>query len=228
MKFLKRNVKIYTLPARTAGFIQATVRIFFIFRQPFQVLRHYIQSTVPENGFVELRNGYRITFSGHKHDLISTIIVFCKQDYGRVKPGSICLDIGANIGMFALYAVSQGAEFVYAFEANQKAYGCMVHNINSNNLHNRIQAHNVAVTNRTGDLVAFPAAPSPYNRISSLQTEETIDVETISLVDVIHLTPEGHVDILQMDIEGAEYAVFTAVQDDELQNIDEIRPIYRI
>lgn len=227
MRLLKRNLQLSTLPGRLAGFTKAAVNIFFTFKHPLRVLSHYVSSSIPAHGFVTMRNGYRITFSGHKHDLISTVIVFCKQDYGKVKPGSICLDIGANIGIFALYATSQGAKQVYAFEANQRAFECMVHNIESNRLTSIIHPFNLAVTDRSGDYVSFPVAPSPYNRIQKPSSDRIgIKVKTISLDDIVVNHAGGHVDLMQMDIEGAEYIVIPAVQPATLSRIDEIRMEY--
>jgi len=228
MRILKRNIQPSTLPARLVSFVKALWNIFMIFKQPLLVLTHYVRSSIPRQGYITTRSGYRITFSGHKHDLISTVLVFCKQDYGKVRPGSVCLDIGANTGVFALYAASLGAKKVYAFEANKHVYDCMVRNIKVNGLHNTILPFNLAVTDRTGDRVSFPVTPSPYNKIHMMPSPEgtMIDVETISLDDIVAQHAEGHVDMLQMDIEGAEYMVFAAVQQDTLPRIEEIRMEY--
>jgi FkbM family methyltransferase len=226
MKILHRNVQITTLPTRFISFGKAVFHIFLTFKRPFQVTWYYLRSTVPPEGFVDLRNGYRITFSGHKHDLISTIIVFCKQDYGKVTPGSVCLDIGANIGLFAMYAVSQNSATVLAFEANPETFNVMRYNIEQNGLNSRILPYNLAVTGSTGEQVAFPRNPSPYNKITTVPSDDTVKVDTINLDSILHLVPKQHVDLLQMDIEGAEYEVFTSVIGDSLQGVDEIRMEY--
>ncbi len=231
MKLLNRNIQLTTLPRRLGGFAKAIINIFLTFKKPLVVIWHYVRSSIPPHSFVTMRNGYRITFSGHKHDLISTIIVFCKRDYGSVKSGTVCLDIGANIGLFALYAAAQDARKVYAYEANQLVFDCMVSNIRDNGLNAVIEPNHLAVTARSGDYVKFPVNPSPYNRIPKSPIAEhmldiqLIDVQTISL-DAIVNRAGGHVDLMKMDIEGAEYSVIPAAQQGTLLCIDEIRMEY--
>ncbi|TFG68260.1 MAG: FkbM family methyltransferase [Anaerolineales bacterium] len=231
MRLFNRDFQLNTLPRRLGDFAKAAVNIFVTFRNPMVVLWHYARSTNPPEGLVTTRSGYRITFSGHKHDLISAVVVFCKQDYGRVKPGSVYLDIGANIGLFAIYAASEGARTGYAYEANQQAFDCMVHNIECNGLIADIHPYHLAVTDRSGDYVSFPVNPSPYNRIRkpSIEAPSTenlgIEVQTISLDEIVNRTG-GHVDLMKMDIEGAEYLVIPAAQLSTLLCIDEIRMEY--
>ena len=75
--------------------------------------------------------------SGHELDIVVAFQVFCEQVY-PVERDTVVVDIGANIGLFSLYAAFSGAARVFAFEPNQEAYRCMLDNIERNGLQRRI------------------------------------------------------------------------------------------
>tara|TARA_Y100001963_G_C6779589_1_gene449162 strand:+ start:1718 stop:2326 length:609 start_codon:yes stop_codon:yes gene_type:complete len=55
----------------------------------------------------------------------------------KIKPGDIVLDLGANVGVFSLYALSKKAHQIYAFEKNEQEYECLILNtIKSSNITN--------------------------------------------------------------------------------------------
>ncbi len=58
-------------------------------------------------------------------------------------------DIGANIGVFSIYAGLRAGIEVRAFEPAAASYGALCRNIEANQLGNRVQAYCVAISNRT-------------------------------------------------------------------------------
>src|SRR3990172_115673 len=62
---------------------------------------------------------------------------------------AVLFDIGANIGVFSLYAALHRNCDVYAFEPEAKNYACLNKNIFLNKLGRRVRALNVALHNRT-------------------------------------------------------------------------------
>jgi FkbM family methyltransferase len=61
------------------------------------------------------------------------------------KPDEVYVDIGANVGMYAIYAGVVGAR-VFAFEPEALNYAELNKNIYVNNLHGRVTAYNMAIT----------------------------------------------------------------------------------
>jgi FkbM family methyltransferase len=227
MKILGRRVRLAELPVRVQGFVLAAIRIFYHFRRPLSVLYHYIRSTSPQEGFVEFRSGMKIFMSGHRHDMITVVAVFCKMDYGKVDKGSVVLDIGANIGSFSLYAAHMGAKCVYAFEPGAEAYACLVKNVRENGLDDVVVLFKLAVTGHSGDQVGISTTSSPYNKIQARVADEHLElVGTISLDDILCQQSLERVDLVKMDCEGAEYVIVPAAQDETFSKIGDIRMEY--
>lgn len=65
-------------------------------------------------------------------------------------PGEVFFDIGANIGVFSVYAALHRGCEVYAFEPEAKNYACLNRNILLNRADDRIHAVNLGFHDRTG------------------------------------------------------------------------------
>ena len=61
-------------------------------------------------------------------------------------PGDVLFDIGANVGIYSIYAAALGVQVV-AFEPESQNYAILNRNIYLNNQQNRIIAYNLALSN---------------------------------------------------------------------------------
>jgi FkbM family methyltransferase len=149
--------------------------------------------------------------------------VFCERVY-PTDGATVVLDIGANIGLFSLYAAFGGAEKIYAFEPNRGAYRCMLENIRRNHLQKVIAAYNFAVTSKSNEVVTIPKAASPQNRIAygNFNDDEYETVKTISLNDVVSKESISCVDLLKMDCEGSEYDIIAGMSESTFSKINRI------
>lgn len=150
--------------------------------------------------------------SGHHLDMVVLFQVFCDRVY-PVDPDTVVVDIGANIGLFSLYAAFSGAQKVYAFEPNREACGYLLENIRRNNLQDTIVPHHYAVTSRSNEVVTIPKGASPQNRIAygNADNDEHESVMTISLNDIVSRESISRIDLLKMDCEGSEYDILAGV-----------------
>jgi FkbM family methyltransferase len=57
----------------------------------------------------------------------------------RMAPGAVLWDVGANVGVFALYAARRGLD-VYAFEPNPYSFDSLVRNVALNGIEDRVHA----------------------------------------------------------------------------------------
>lgn len=65
-----------------------------------------------------------------------------------MSPGEVFLDVGANIGLYSLYAAFHGLR-VYAFEPQAASYAQLVKNIQINGLSEKVTAYCAALTDET-------------------------------------------------------------------------------
>jgi FkbM family methyltransferase len=130
---------------------------------------------------------------------------------GEMKPGLVVVDIGANIGYFSMLAArAVGDEGrVYAFEPEPVNHDILVRNIKVNGYRNVVAVHK-ALSNKIGKLRLFcdrtNFGSSSFSRENILsETRGSIEVETTTLDDYLgNKTKDTSVDIIKMDVEGAE------------------------
>jgi FkbM family methyltransferase len=174
---------------------------------------------------VEFRSGLKILLSDHPHDVITVFVIFFRKDYGNITPGSVVMDVGANIGIFSLYAIYAGARKVFAYEPNSEAYQLLIENIRINQAQEAILPHQLAVTGSGEEKVKFPARASMYNAIITGETQGAYElIDTIRLETMVMQT--GWIDLLKLDCEGAEYEILFQSNPATLENIKSIRMEY--
>jgi len=117
----------------------------------------------------------------------------------------LVVDAGAHVGIFSLQA-AQWADKVVALEPNPVNYAVLEANLYRNAAANVVPL-NKALWAKTTSVGFGRATHSGGGHVSQLGTAK---VETISLDELI--AQFGPVDLLKIDIEGAEYEVLEAAQ----------------
>lgn len=127
--------------------------------------------------------------------------------------GMVAVDIGANIGFHTLqmarWAGPQGK--VYAFEPDPFNFDLLVKNVLSNALENVICLRK-AVADHEGQssLLLNPCHKGDHRLYGSPKGRTSISVETVSLDEF--LSEEQRVDLIKMDIQGAEHRALLGMQ----------------
>ena len=150
-----------------------------------------------------------------------------------VKPGMTVVDIGANIGYYTLLAAKLVGSYgkVYAFEPGPSYYTFLKKNIEANRLSAIVEPFRLAVgdTEKTATLfLRNPTASSLFD-ITSITTDKTAIVDVISLDKFFGERNWVPVDIIKIDIEGAEKIALEGMRslvkrNPELKLIIEINP----
>lgn len=131
----------------------------------------------------------------------------------QAREGMLAVDIGANIGFHTLqlsrWAGPKGR--VYAFEPDPHNFELLVKNVEANGCRNVVCLRK-AVADKTGEAALFL---SPYNRgdhrlQGSSLGQASIRVEAVALDDL--LSSEPRVDLVKMDIQGAEYRALLGME----------------
>ncbi len=162
-----------------------------------------------------LRNGITLNHS-LADDAISLFReIFVDECYTaglyRPKPSDTVIDIGANIGLFALYLQwqSQGVQ-VHCFEPSSETRKRLTANIAANNLAEYVHIYPYAVSDRKGQIELKLANNSGQTSLfsSEFTTTDKIEiVQTRSLADVVQEVGITQIDLLKIDAEGSEIEI---------------------
>lgn len=142
-----------------------------------------------------------------------------------IKNNDIVVDIGANIGVFTLFAASRTQNTVYAFEPFPKNVEYFNRNINKNGLHNVI-IHSVAVSDKIGSAKLFLSEISGghllFDHNIKGKLEKYTEVPTITLQKIMDDNNLEKIDFLKLDCEGSEGAILASTPRDYLKRIGNI------
>ena len=118
----------------------------------------------------------------------------------NVKPGSVCIDGGANYGYYTFQLLLHGCK-VYAIEANPNLIPYLNTSLKLNgNL--PLTILNKAITDGSTDKIILNITESPLHSTVSIEriSKEYAEVQTIRLLDFI----DEEIDFIKLDIEGNE------------------------
>ncbi|HET9838588.1 MAG TPA: FkbM family methyltransferase, partial [Candidatus Angelobacter sp.] len=127
-----------------------------------------------------------------------------------VPQGGVCIDVGANIGPFALQLAKKVGDSgaVHAFEADPYVYGRLAQNCRLNGFEDRLYCHNAALTNRNGPIEFYRSDRSHSGWGSLVKFSDiAVDsqkVEGITLDSFVQQAQVGKVDLLKIDVEAHE------------------------
>lgn len=143
------------------------------------------------------------------------------------KKHKLVIDVGANAGIFTEYMLrNEFAERVVAVECDSKALKDLKRNFKTHPLVTVIPKA-LAPTNEPitfyeftqNPLISTTLAPELLkNHGSGLASDKTTTVQTITLKEII--STYGHIDLLKIDIEGAEYNIILQAEDAIFDSID--------
>ena len=114
-----------------------------------------------------------------------------------IKPGSVVLDVGANIGIYTLLAAKRGAR-VFSIEADPKNVNSLRQNISLNHFDN-VTVFPFAACDKAGELKLFRnPSNSGGSNVFSGEPSGVIPAITIDSLNI------PSIDVCKMDIEGSE------------------------
>ena len=171
---------------------------------------HYALGFVPDAAY-EFRNGARLRI-GRGVDHVPIIEIFFRRDYGTPPDDAVIVDLGANIGVFSIYATATAHKArVYAYEPMPEFHRLMLENVRLNGCADAITCFRCGVAGEAEDRelylggtdLFFPTLIPPRAGAAAARAR----VPCTTLDDVLEVNRLPRVDLLKMDIEGAEYEV---------------------
>ncbi len=126
----------------------------------------------------------------------------------HLKPGDLFMDVGANIGIYTIFALDLGAE-VIACEPDPHNYQRILEHLGLNGY--EAEVLNVAVADRPGSLLLTQGLDS-FNHLVHLNDDEPEDVIEVSAMPIDDIIGDRHVAGLKIDVEGAESLVIAGAE----------------
>lgn len=178
-----------------------------------------IYKTLSFSFYYEQQDGFQVT------DLLTDDIYRTKD----IKPGSIVLDIGANIGLFSLVCAVDRKCSVIALEPDPRTVKILLENIESNRHlgSGNVRVLQQAVSDRGGSCEFNsrkdhsggshlkvkvseddPTIPRYFTSDNHSGTFEKIQVDCVTLGEIFSANRIRICDFVKLDCEGAEYLVF--------------------
>jgi FkbM family methyltransferase len=162
-------------------------------------------------------------FEFREHGDVATFWQIFFANLYDVRPSDrLVVDAGGNIGTFSLYALLQApGSRVIAVEPSGSTFERLQWVLNANGVANRATPIHAALGGSDGITSISTAGPS-HMRVAGVPGGE--EVRQVALESI--LPPNEEVDLLKMDIEGAEYATLSATPRRVLDRIRRIELEY--
>jgi FkbM family methyltransferase len=158
-----------------------------------------------------LQNGLRVRLT-EREEVKILWHIFVRKCYGVRGNESVILDLGANVGFFALYAATNApAARIYSAEQVPATFQRLTRHLEWNGLTARVTALNCAVVGHEGKrFMAAENVPAGQQRLLAERREHAgsgIEVSGSTLESLLERYNLDSVDLAKVDIEGSEYEV---------------------
>ena len=144
-----------------------------------------------------------------------------------IEDGDIILDIGAQIGVFSVFAAKHNHRgIIYAIEPFVENFKLLEENLRLNKINNVIPlCKAVSGENKIKKLYISNDNTGTHSFFSE-KNERFIDVQTVSLKSIIENYNIYTIDFLKMDCEGAEYEILLNCPNEIIKMIKKIAMEY--
>ena len=173
---------------------------------------------------VTTRNGLRYVLRPKRGDLSILNEILRNDLYSQWPVNGTVVDIGAHIGIFAIQA-SASSDTVICYEPHPLNFELLQKNIAINALNN-VKALRQAVSDMRGIKGLSVSQKKSYGHTfypsNTGSFVDAIDVESVTLADVLSSNGLDHIDFLKMHCEGAELDILAHTPQGVLERVDTI------
>jgi FkbM family methyltransferase len=182
------------------------------------------------------RTGSKLICRSKSTDINEVVVIFSGEEYPRselqLQNNAVVFDLGANIGSFPIYLDDCNPDIswtCHSFEPFPDNYDLLERNIMANELQAKVVCRKEAIAGSDGEAVLDAAMGFDAVSISNTVGESGVRVPTLRLSSYAKKHGVTRVDLLKIDVEGAEYDIFTAdyawIRDHSRYLIIEAHPI---
>ena len=139
----------------------------------------------------------------------------------QINGNDIVIDVGAHIGLFALFA----AQFcknglIHCFEPIKENFDMLVINLKLNNVQN-VRAHNIAVSHKIGAVTIFLNSDESGHSMY-VPSENSITVQSDSLKNIFDSNEIEKCSFAKIDCEGEEYEIINSLPTSYIEKIEKM------
>ena len=161
-----------------------------------------------------IKNAAKAKKSGIENTLILNSFKLINT-YKQLTDEMVILDVGANFGFLSLVwatTVCRNRGRVIAFEPNKYVYDTFKKSINSNNLTNKIELHNLAV-GAENKMISIFLNNTTSNVLESNKVLGKQEVEMITLDNYFRKNQINKCDLIKIDVDGIELDILKGCTD---------------
>lgn len=115
---------------------------------------------------------------------------------------NLCIDVGANVGLFTKYLKINGCKNILCFEPNISAFSKLKENLKDEV---DLKFFNLAVSHNNTPLKLYINKDNSLVSSGCIKTDFSYEVNSITLNDIFNQNEISNVDLLKLDIEGMEF-----------------------
>ena len=159
-------------------------------------------------------------------DLRTVNEIFARQDYRVPETLAVAVDVGANIGLAALYFLTRNhSSRVYCIEPDPKNVERIGRTLGDARFTGRYEVRAVAATDSDGDATFYTEPTGRYGGLRRgwrSRTALTVPTRSFDTVLAEILEREPRIDVLKIDTEGTEAELVASIDTEHLRRIDRI------
>ncbi|EPA05226.1 methyltransferase, FkbM family [Candidatus Nitrosarchaeum limnium BG20] len=185
----------------------------------------YFKTIKKDQVILETRNKLKIKIRTHSTDIMQLGTVWFTNDYNmpgfEIRDNDIIVDVGAHIGLFALFA-SQFCKNgkIYCFEPIKENYEMLSDNTNLNEIKNIIPL-NLAVSKENEHVRIYLDLDESAHSIFP-QGNTFVDVKSTTVKRFFDEYKIENCDLVKIDCEGAEYEIIDSIPEEYFSRINKI------
>jgi FkbM family methyltransferase len=187
---------------------------------PFFYIRHWGRETTVVRGGADSRFVVRVNTTDRLLVWEIWKLGMYQDKRAPIRPNDVVVDIGAHIGVFAVWASRQANQGrVIAYEPSSANYRLLVENVNLNQAGNLLPI-NAAVFDQAGTYPFYQ--PGGHGSMGSLMQDKDAHQEHVTAVtldDVYESNGIDRIDFLKLDAEGAEFPILLNASEKALHGI---------
>lgn len=185
----------------------------------------YFGFTRKEYVVFETRTNIKIKIRVHSTDLMAFTNVWLVDDYA--KPGfeigdnDTIIDIGAHIGLFALYAFQYCKKGrIFCFEPVEENYELLLANLKLNDIEN-VFPYQIAISDKRSSSIIYLSKDDSGHSMYTPSSKK-IEIKTTTMKNIIDENNIDRCDLIKLDCEGAEYDIINSLPESYFERVSKI------